>query len=167
MIKRCFTINQNRTTEEFQSYEKLIKEGLFQAVEIFYPYDKTLEEQKEYCNKEFGATVVAVGLKGEDVKELPMIEAVSDLQRYHNHTPKSRTAIIYKKGKEQLIKEAVKTLSSEEYALDVVDNDKISIVTVETAKGLEFEKVVVITEDMTVNEKYISYTRALESLGVI
>lgn len=48
MIKRCFTINQNRTTEEFQSYEKLIKEGLFQAVEIFYPYDKTLEEQKIY-----------------------------------------------------------------------------------------------------------------------
>ena len=48
MIKRCFTINQNRTTEEFQSYEKLIKEDLFQAVEIFFPYDKSLEEQKIY-----------------------------------------------------------------------------------------------------------------------
>lgn len=47
-IKTCFTINQNRTTEEFKSYEKLIEDNLFQAVEIFYPYDKTIEEQKIY-----------------------------------------------------------------------------------------------------------------------
>lgn len=45
-IKQCFTINQHRTTEEFNSYEELIKQGLFQGIEIFYPYDKT-EEQKE------------------------------------------------------------------------------------------------------------------------
>ena len=44
-IKQCFTINQHRTTEEFNSYEELIKQGLFQGIEIFYPYDKT-EEQK-------------------------------------------------------------------------------------------------------------------------
>ena len=48
MIKCCFTINQHRTTEEFLSYEKLIKEGFFQAVELFYPYDKTTEQQKLY-----------------------------------------------------------------------------------------------------------------------
>ena len=48
MLKTCFTINQNRTTEEFLSYEKLIQDNLFQAVEIFYPYNKTLEEQKTY-----------------------------------------------------------------------------------------------------------------------
>jgi len=47
-IKQCFTINQNRTTEEFKSYEELIKQGLFQGVEIFYPYDKTKEEQEIY-----------------------------------------------------------------------------------------------------------------------
>lgn len=46
--KKCFTINQNRTTEEFKSYEKLISEGLFQAVELFYPYDKTIEQQEIY-----------------------------------------------------------------------------------------------------------------------
>lgn len=48
MLKTCFTINQNRTTEEFLSYEKLIQDNLFQAVEIFYPYNKTLEDQKTY-----------------------------------------------------------------------------------------------------------------------
>ena len=43
-IKQCFTINQHRTTEEFNSYEELIKQGLFQGIEIFYPYDKTEEQ---------------------------------------------------------------------------------------------------------------------------
>lgn len=47
-VKTCFTINQHRTTEEFKSYEELIKNGLFQGIEIFYPYDKTIEEQEIY-----------------------------------------------------------------------------------------------------------------------
>ena len=47
-VKTCFTINQHRTTEEFKTYEELIKNGLFQGIEIFYPYDKTLEEQEVY-----------------------------------------------------------------------------------------------------------------------
>lgn len=47
-IKRCFTINQNRTTEEINTYEKLLKDNIFQAIEIFYPYDKTEEERTIY-----------------------------------------------------------------------------------------------------------------------
>lgn len=47
-IKTCFTINQHRTTEEFQTYEELIKQGLFQGIEIFYPYDKTEEQLETY-----------------------------------------------------------------------------------------------------------------------
>lgn len=47
-IKRCFTINQNRTTEEFKTYEELIKNNVFQAIEIFYPYDKTEEQLETY-----------------------------------------------------------------------------------------------------------------------
>lgn len=47
-IKKCFTINQNRTTEEFKTYEILIKNNVFQAIEIFYPYDKTDDELAIY-----------------------------------------------------------------------------------------------------------------------
>lgn len=47
-IKKCFTINQHRTTEEFKTYEELIKNNIFQAIEIFYPYDKTLEQLETY-----------------------------------------------------------------------------------------------------------------------
>lgn len=53
MIKKCFTINQHRTTEEFESYDKLLKDGLFQAIEIFYPYDKTPLELETYKQNVF------------------------------------------------------------------------------------------------------------------
>lgn len=47
-VRKCFTINQNRTTEEFKSYEQLFENNIYQAIEIFYPYDKTLEQLKTY-----------------------------------------------------------------------------------------------------------------------
>ena len=47
-IKRCFTINQNRTTEEFKTYEELIKNNVFQAIEIFYPYRVDKEKAELY-----------------------------------------------------------------------------------------------------------------------
>lgn len=52
-IKKCFTVNQNRTTEEFNEYDKLIKKGLFQAIEIFYPYEKTEEVRNTYTKNVF------------------------------------------------------------------------------------------------------------------
>lgn len=50
MIKKCFTINQNRTTEEFIEYNELLNKKVFSAIEIFFPYDKTEEEKETYIN---------------------------------------------------------------------------------------------------------------------
>ncbi|MGB4438156.1 MAG: ATP-binding domain-containing protein, partial [Sedimentibacter sp.] len=44
---------------------------------------------------------------------------------------------------------------------------KISVLTVEQSKGLEFDCVYVYDKYMTNNEKYISYTRALKELVII
>lgn len=120
----------------------------------------------EYCNNEFGAEVVAIGLNGDEVDLLSLKDAIVEMQNKHKANPNSRKAIIYKKGNEQIAAEVAEMLSEAECAMDTVDNNKISIITVEMSKGLEFEHVVVITDGMTVNEKYISYTRALESLIV-
>lgn len=46
-------------------------------------------------------------------------------------------------------------------------DEKISIITVEQVKGIEFENVVVIAGQMTTNGRYIAYTRALEELVVV
>lgn len=49
MIRKCFTINQNRSLEEIKSFEeKLIKTHIFQGVEIFYPYDCSKNHYDDY-----------------------------------------------------------------------------------------------------------------------
>lgn len=50
MIRKCFTVNPNRTIEEINSYEVLLKDGIYQGVEIFYPYLKTKEQQEIYLS---------------------------------------------------------------------------------------------------------------------
>lgn len=50
MIRKCFTVNPHRTIEEINSYEVLLKEGIYQGVEIFFPYQKTKEQQEIYLN---------------------------------------------------------------------------------------------------------------------
>lgn len=50
-MKKCFTINCMRTIEDFIEYDKLIKEGLFQGVELFYPYNVSDEQKNIYTNE--------------------------------------------------------------------------------------------------------------------
>ncbi|MCD7729824.1 MAG: AAA family ATPase [Clostridia bacterium] len=49
----------------------------------------------------------------------------------------------------------------------VISKKKINIMTVYESKGLEFTAVAVADQDMTDNEKYIAYTRALKELVII
>lgn len=48
MARYSFTINNLRTTEEINSYKELIDEGLFQGIEIFYPYRVDKEKAELY-----------------------------------------------------------------------------------------------------------------------
>ncbi len=48
-----------------------------------------------------------------------------------------------------------------------ISKTKINIMTVYESKGLEFTSVAVASADMTENEKYIAYTRALKNLAII
>lgn len=46
-------------------------------------------------------------------------------------------------------------------------NGRYEVYTIREVKGLEFKEVVVFERGMTVNEKYIAYTRALNRLIVV
>ncbi len=49
-MKKCFTINPKRTREEFISYEELIKNNIYQAIEIFNPYRESIEQLNQYTS---------------------------------------------------------------------------------------------------------------------
>ncbi len=116
----------------------------------------------DYCNKEFEADVIGIGLSGEDVKKIPFRDAISELLHIKETTPGCRAAIIYRKG----LNTIVDALADHEsvVAFDQVDAKRISVITVEESKGLEFDAVIAVDSQMTMNEKYISYTRALDNL---
>lgn len=50
MIRKCYTINPNRTKEEIANYKELLLTKEYVGVEIFYPYRKTKEEIETYQN---------------------------------------------------------------------------------------------------------------------
>ena len=49
-MKKCFTINQMRKREEFVEYMKLLENDVYQAIELFYPYNQSTEQIKQYTN---------------------------------------------------------------------------------------------------------------------
>jgi sugar phosphate isomerase/epimerase len=47
-MKKCFTINPFRSTEEIASYHQLLADKVYQAIEIFYPYELDENGFKQY-----------------------------------------------------------------------------------------------------------------------
>ena len=75
-----------------------------------------------------------------------------------------RIAIIYKSG-EEYIAQRLQSISKNDTLTKISQNLPCPI-TVEESKGLEFDAVIVVKNNMTDNEQYISYTRALDNLYI-
>ena len=119
-----------------------------------------------YCNDAFEADVIAIGLPGEDVVEATLDIAIVRMLKEKKNNASVRAAIIYKKGVAGLDEIVAQQIPQEMLSLNEVDTRKISVITAEMAKGLEFESVIAIVDYMDANEKYIAFTRALQNLCV-
>lgn len=47
-MRKCFTINCMRGKDDFDGYEIILKNNLYQGIEIFYPYNVDDEQKKYY-----------------------------------------------------------------------------------------------------------------------
>ena len=121
----------------------------------------------DYCNEEFSAEIYPIGIKGEQVSEMEADEAVRWLMDIKEGNPQYRTAIIVHRNNASTQEKLTAYLKEEDVSWYAVDDKKISILTVEHAKGLEFEAVVVLCAGMEINEQYIAYTRALDHLCIV
>ena len=120
----------------------------------------------EYCNNVFGAEVTAIGLKGNGVQEVDLSTAISKMLKECEESIDSRFGIIYKRGVIGFNAIIESMISADLISWDCVDPGRISVIPIEMAKGLEFESVIVVSNFMSDNEKYIAFTRALENLYV-
>lgn len=113
----------------------------------------------EFVASGLGIDMQAIGFDGSEVEEIDR-----------------RSVTKYLSGKNGLCAVITSEASLEKYARKSynmlretgrISKTKINVMTVYESKGLEFTAVAVADEDMTENEKYIAYTRALKNLALI
>lgn len=113
----------------------------------------------EYVSENLGIEMNSIGFDGEPVLKL---------------SPRSVTGwLSSKNGLKAVIctEQTLEKYSRSSYNVlrktGRISKTKINIMTVYESKGLEFTAVAVADKDMSENEKYIAYTRALKELAVI
>lgn len=113
----------------------------------------------EYVSTELGIDMQPIGLPGDPVASI----APKSIGRYLSDKKGLRAVITSEANLEKFTRKAYNVVRES----GVISKSKINIMTVYESKGLEFTAVAVVDGDLSVNEKYIAYTRALKELAVV
>ncbi len=120
---------------------------------------RNTNEIVEYVAEKLGIDMKSIGLNGDKIERIDRRSVTSYLGS--------------KNGLKALIcsEQNFAKFERKSYNLPAVtgkiSKTKINLMTVYQSKGLEFTAVAVADSDMTLNEKYIAYTRALKELAII
>lgn len=120
-----------------------------------------------FCNRCFDMDVLQTGVDGFKVREIARRELELNLNQSKITT--ERLAILVPRGvqKKKYLNLDLLPETIVEKIGDKIGNGLISLLYVDESKGIEFDKVFVVSNKMSRNEKYIAYTRALSELIVV
>ncbi len=113
----------------------------------------------DYVSSHLGIDMQPIGLPGDEVEVI----APKAIGRYLSDKKGLRAVITSEANLEKFTRKAYNVVRES----GVISKSKINIMTVYESKGLEFTAVAVVDGDLSVNEKYIAYTRALKELAVV
>lgn len=116
----------------------------------------------------FDSKMIATGVEGKVEKIIMDMNTISD--KIINHIKTNDRVAFIVKDKNKVSKDILKHLNIidiRENRTNNIPRGRMILYSVQEAKGLEFETVIVDDIDMNENEKYVAYTRALNSLYVI
>ena len=106
------------------------------------------------------------GVDGEPVRNISFDEMINELVEVSGL--EDRTVVILPRTmSKQRVTRAKKLEKSRDRLSAKFDTTKVSIMYVDEVKGIEFDRVYVVDQDMERNERYIAYTRALDSLSIV
>lgn len=120
-----------------------------------------------FCNSSFGMNVLQTGVDGVKVREIARKELEAELA--NSKITSERLAILVPRGvqKKKYLQMDLLPDNISSVIGDEIGNGRISLLYVDEAKGIEFDKVFVVGNKMERNEKYIAYTRALSELVLV
>ncbi len=159
-------------TRGLDTWEVISEIADFEVQEMNENY-RNAKQITEYCNQTFGLNMRAINLEGAGVHIIHNQGELNKKLRSVFKKPMNAglSAIIVKDVKEA----RTFTVMYEEYhqkihniteEISELDTGRWNLMTVDQVKGLEFESVISISGRMSNNERYISYTRALDELYV-
>lgn len=116
----------------------------------------------------FDTKMIATGVQGKAENIIMDINVIS--AKVMNHIKTNDRVAFIVKDKNKVSKDILKHLNIidiRENKTNNIPRGRMILYSVQEAKGLEFETVLVDDIDMNENEKYVAYTRALDSLYVV
>ncbi len=121
----------------------------------------------QFCNNTFKMNVLQTGVDGHKINEIIRNKLESALVGLSIENDRIAILLPRQVNKKEYIDLEQLPMALRELISDQIGNGRISISYVDEIKGIEFDKVYVVPNGMTTNEKYIAYTRALCELTVV
>lgn len=144
-------VNQSIFAKGIKDWDLLKKVTDFNYYNLNENYRNT-EQITDFCNKIFNYNNISMGITGKDVEYI-------DKKQINN-------IIIRKMNDQKRIAVIVRNIEDLENIIPI-DSEYTFYNTISQVKGIEFDSVIVFDNDMTENEKYIAYTRALNELYIV
>ena len=157
-------IKNNRGISDWKAVEEYIEAPkMFNLNENF----RNTNQITQFCNDNFKMNVSQTGVDGRKVSEIirnKFEETLSALE-----VNEDRIAVLVPRAvrKKEYIDIEQLPRHIRDIIGDQIGNGRICVSYVDEVKGIEFEKVFVIPNGLSNNEKYIAYTRALSELIIV
>ena len=155
-------MKMNRGISDWAVLDSLFKADQYVLNENY----RNTNQITRFCNDSFNMSVLQTGVDGAKVREINKKELEQELSELHITT--ERVAVLLPRGvqKRKYISMATPGKGSSTLS-DEITKEKVALMYVDEVKGIEFDKVYVVSNKMGKNEKYIAYTRALSELIVV
>ncbi len=159
-------IRQGRKDCESSIHDWSVAFPSFEVLQLNENY-RNARQITERMNKHFSTKMLAIGIDGK-VIEARQEERKKLLQSYINGKSAGWIIVHNRDIFNSFIASQNITVSSSRLSFDIEDGGSLIVVlTIDKIKGLEFPRVLVITDHMDDNQKYIAMTRALSELYII
>ena len=166
-VKQHF--EEKKGIDSWKAFSPIIDYRLYEMKENY----RNARQITRYCNRMFGMNMRAINTDGKGVHMLDDAATLYEHLRTIFQRPQNPglSCIIVKSIDEaRTVYDEMGTLQNRIHNLAAdpseLKNVKWNLMTIDQAKGLEFETVITISGRMTDNEKYVAFTRALDELFI-